>query len=1094
MNDFQYFFGVKMKHFLCVMIILTIVSYPQKTRHYTNIPNDAKTIAVISPNGGELWKAGSQHPIQWTAAEVDSIKIEITTNSGQDWIPVTSAVSASDGSFTWTIPHTISPLCKIRISDAVNSSLMDTSNFDFRIVGNEFLLCSEQTDQLNPKASTDGCGGVIVVWEDFRSADTNIYAQRMDIRGNILWTPGGVPVCTASRIQKSPRIIPDGNGGAIIAWIDRRDGRDDLYAQRINAQGEAQWQSSGILIASAKVSDNLFVSDMTTDEKGGAIFAWCDSATGNRNIYAQRINKYGEKKWSLTKLPVCVEQKDQAFPVVSSDGEGGAFFAWADFKESTTGLYSGAIYSQRIDSSGEAKWTTNGLKLGDKCNYPVITGSGRGSVIIGWWNDSALSAQRIDKNGNISWNAGGVVLTSGRQLTMPGVVNDPQGGALFSWRSEGKVYSQKIDSSGMPAWKQDGLLVGNTVVPPLAAGDGMGGEFIIWLEFKNNHTQYRVQHVLPSGTFELDDNLSTITFSSAGLASIAGNEYGGAFITWADGRNMMGINMDIYALPIGTFFKTEWTPLPTVSTPVSLSTGDQLYPQIAADDNNGGIIVWQDMRNGNSDIYAQHISRNGTVQWPVDGMPVCAAADSQYLPHIISDGNEGTIISWIDRRNGAPEIYVQRISKPGNPIWTTNGVLTASNAADGNIASQRTIIGDNAGGAVITWQDITEAKRGIYAQRIDSSGVLRWASDGAPLCSGIVNPSLPSVCSDGKGGAIITWCDIRLNDTSQVFAQRIDAGGSVRWKVNGVLISNPTNLNTFPSITSDLAGGAIISWWHYTAADKIEIYAQRIDSTGTPQWTSGGIPVCATATNGSQLFSYPVSDGNGGTIVLWWDTRNNFNDFYAQHLGSSGQRLWDATGIPVCSLIPGATLPAITADGNAGAIITWSDVRNGDRDIFAQQVSANSSIAWTANGVAVCTAVDVQQIPSVIATSDGSGIITWQDYRNNNWDIFAQIIRPDGTLRTNHLAETTKQFTLFQNYPNPFNPTTCISYSLENREQVRLRIFDILGKEVATLVNEEKPAGAYEVRFDAANLSSGIYFYTLQTSKAVETKKFVLLK
>lgn len=85
-------------------------------------------------------------------------------------------------------------------------------------------------------------------------------------------------------------------------------------------------------------------------------------------------------------------------------------------------------------------------------------------------------------------------------------------------------------------------------------------------------------------------------------------------------------------------------------------------------------------------------------------------------------------------------------------------------------------------------------------------------------------------------------------------------------------------------------------------------------------------------------------------------------------------------------------------------------------------------------------------------------------------------------------------FVLKQNYPNPFNPSTTIKYAIPTSEFVSLKVFDILGNEVATLVNADKSAGNYEVNFDATQLSSGIYFYKLQTSSFIGTKKMLLLK
>ena len=83
---------------------------------------------------------------------------------------------------------------------------------------------------------------------------------------------------------------------------------------------------------------------------------------------------------------------------------------------------------------------------------------------------------------------------------------------------------------------------------------------------------------------------------------------------------------------------------------------------------------------------------------------------------------------------------------------------------------------------------------------------------------------------------------------------------------------------------------------------------------------------------------------------------------------------------------------------------------------------------------------------------------------------------------------------MLQNYPNPFNPSTTIKFQIPNSSFVNLKVYDVLGNEVATLVNEEKPAGTYQLSFDASNLSSGIYFYKLQAGNIVETKKMILLK
>ena len=104
----------------------------------------------------------------------------------------------------------------------------------------------------------------------------------------------------------------------------------------------------------------------------------------------------------------------------------------------------------------------------------------------------------------------------------------------------------------------------------------------------------------------------------------------------------------------------------------------------------------------------------------------------------------------------------------------------------------------------------------------------------------------------------------------------------------------------------------------------------------------------------------------------------------------------------------------------------------------------------------------------------------------------------DGSFELSQILEINFKsptiFSLEQNYPNPFNPTTTIKYSIKEDGLVMLKVYDILGNEVAILVNEGKPAGNYKVEFNASNLPSGIYFYYITAAKFTDTKKLILLK
>ena len=90
--------------------------------------------------------------------------------------------------------------------------------------------------------------------------------------------------------------------------------------------------------------------------------------------------------------------------------------------------------------------------------------------------------------------------------------------------------------------------------------------------------------------------------------------------------------------------------------------------------------------------------------------------------------------------------------------------------------------------------------------------------------------------------------------------------------------------------------------------------------------------------------------------------------------------------------------------------------------------------------------------------------------------------------------EILTEYIMTQNYPNPFNPTTTIEYTIPTKGLVELRVCDILGREVATIVNQEQLPGKHKVNFDAGSYASGVYFYQLKTSSFIKSRKMVLLK
>jgi predicted lipoprotein with Yx(FWY)xxD motif len=423
---------------------------------------------------------------------------------------------------------------------------------------------------------------------------------------------------------------------------------------------------------------------------------------------------------------------------------------------------------------------------------------------------------------------------------------------------------------------------------------------------------------------------------------------------------------------------SQWSTNPAVGNPITTAAGNAQNLQTVSDGSGGAIAAWVDFENGNYSIDAQRINSVGQVQWTTNGVAVCAAPDIRLYPTLISDGAGGAIITWEDHRNGLDyDIYAQRISSSGAVQWTPNGV--AIDTLTGN-QELPTIVGDGAGGAIITWQDLRNGvDYDIYAQRVSSSGAIQWAPNGVVVDTSTGYQMFPTLVSDGSGGAIITWQDGRNGVDNDIYAQRVNASGIVQWSPGGVPIDTLSGNQQVPVIVGDGSGGAIITWQDYRNGADYDIYAQRVNSTGVVQWTANGVAV-STVTN-NQTSPAIVSDGAGGAVITWTDLRTGTSsDIYAQRIKSSGVVQWVANGVPICTAAGSQESAQIVGDGFGGAIITWEDLRNGsDFDIYAQHVDATGGPQWTTNGVPICTAVNAQQYPVIVPDGFSGALIAWVD-------------------------------------------------------------------------------------------------------------------
>ncbi|KKK76264.1 hypothetical protein LCGC14_2865400, partial [marine sediment metagenome] len=173
------------------------------------------------------------------------------------------------------------------------------------------------------------------------------------------------------------------------------------------------------------------------------------------------------------------------------------------------------------------------------------------------------------------------------------------------------------------------------------------------------------------------------------------------------------------------------------------------------------------------------------------------------------------------------------------------------------------------------------------------------------------------------------------------------------------------------------------------------------------------------------------------------------------------------------------------------------DIHDGSRSNYVVGFDTNTGDSlWVMRWEYSSTAI-INQINGGVFDSSGSLILLGNTYTGgdvSNKGYLQKWSFTDTTVNTVENRAVPINFTLHQNYPNPFNPSTTIAFELSERTLATLIVYNVLGRQVAELVNEMKMSGRYEVVFSGQSLSSGTYLYRLTTNNTTETKKMVLLK
>ena len=434
---------------------------------------------------------------------------------------------------------------------------------------------------------------------------------------------------------------------------------------------QIQWTANGVKAGS---SDAINVNISTVpDGRGGAFIAYEKSLSPDVNIYAQWLDGSGTPRWGVSGKPVDISGLNQKNPSVASDGSGGFYVAWTDEG-------SGRIKAQRLNSGGNPLWTVNGIYATSNTSalqYSVqIVADGNGGVILVWKDErnyvtkgTDLYAQRLDNQGNRMWAAPGVVVTeAAADQSQHEISTNGNGSVVVVWtdyRNQGTtdtdIYMQSLNAAGSRLWHDSGNYDG---IPICTANNAQKNTAIIytgqkigvaWQDKRNDQYDIYAQLLEINGDFTWGTVNGKLICNASGDQTnpkICKGVNHGLIIAWEDARS----GNDIYAQRMTVGGGSSWT---ANGKSVITSANWKANLEIVSDEAGGCVIAWMDNRNVNFDIYAQHLGINGNLMWNTNGYSICNATDHQYWHQMVSDGSGGAITIWQDHRSGASDVYAQ---------------------------------------------------------------------------------------------------------------------------------------------------------------------------------------------------------------------------------------------------------------------------------------------------------------------------------------------------------------------------------------------------------------------------------------------------
>ena len=432
--------------------------------------------------------------------------------------------------------------------------------------------------------------------------------------------------------QVVQKIASTSDGGCYVAWFDLASGNYDVYLQRFDGAGYAQWPANGRLISGHAQSSSLTDWDLIADAQDQAVLVFCDARAGSDlDIYAYRVDRDGTMLWGPDGITLSANADYEPSPQVTQASDGDFVVVWAQLPNAGDGQ----IRMQRLAPDGTLRFASGGIpvagEVGDDPAFADVIPSQDGSVILSWVKDIStyysnrwIRAQRISATGTPLWATFVEVynLVAVPLGYFPKVMADGDGGALCAWHASESNYNarlQHLDADGIARFPTNGLLLSTAgsfhhLAPVLVYHHDVVEYSVFWEERNASQTNWGIfgQRVTAAGD-RLWGNSGralipvTTDYNTSPRALLCAD---GAMVFTTDEAGVGPGNDRIIGMRVDAQGDMVWSNPPLA---VAMAASRKSRLAIALGAGGDAILIWEDDRSGAKDIYGQSINADGTL-------------------------------------------------------------------------------------------------------------------------------------------------------------------------------------------------------------------------------------------------------------------------------------------------------------------------------------------------------------------------------------------------------------------------------------------------------------------------------------------------